>query len=137
MAVQHIGNEIEDPFFPSMLVVGNIHAWAGSDQSLPSIPGIVFVDYRDLGPHISADRQPDIILSAVVGHGFDAVELATILQTCGFRGRYRGVATSLPRPELIRGEVRTRAPDVDFDILELEILAQVSGGFANRKSSLR
>ncbi|RYG92123.1 hypothetical protein EU803_06680 [Loktanella sp. IMCC34160] len=110
-----------------MLVVGNIHAWGGSDQPLPKIKGIDFVDFRELATYLSTSHPPDIILSALVGHGFDSVDLACVLQNAGFTGRYRGVASSLPRPEVIRAEVRSRAPDVDFDVLELEILAQVSG----------
>ncbi|WP_420858868.1 hypothetical protein [Marivivens marinus] len=137
MAVQHIGNDIEDLVVVSMLVVGNIHVWAGSDQPLPAVRGIDFIDYRQLEQHLAQMPSPDVILSALVGHGFDAIDLATVLQGCGYRGRYRGVANALPRPELIRAEVRSRAPDVDFEVVDLEVRAQVSGGFTLRKDRLR
>ncbi|WP_139212205.1 hypothetical protein [Jannaschia pohangensis] len=74
------------------------------------------VSFQELGP----DRLDSamIVLSPVVGVGFDAVDVAMRLHAADFRGRYIAFAPTLPNYELIRREVQGVAPDLNFDIIE-------------------
>jgi len=59
-----------------------------------------------------------IVLSPVVGIGFDAVDVAIRLQSADFRGRYVAFAPTLVDDTMIRTEVKNVAPDLNFDVIE-------------------
>ncbi|WP_368183588.1 hypothetical protein [Aestuariibius sp. HNIBRBA575] len=103
-----------------MLVVGNLSSWRRNGRVLPELDGFHFTGFNDLGESLLKDVQPDVIISALMGEDFDAIELAIALSQLGFSGRYRALVRNLPNPRVVKREVRNAAPDIDFDILELD-----------------
>lgn len=102
-----------------MLVIGNLARWKARGRSLPRLDGFHYMAFAELTSARLADISPDVILSALVGDDFDAVEMAMVLQAIGFRGRYRVIARGLPNPQVVRAEISRAAPEVDFNILSL------------------
>jgi hypothetical protein len=66
----------------------------------------------------------DMVLSPMVGDGFDCLDVAQLLFARGYNGRYRVMAPNLPNPGIIRQEVRTLCPGLDFDIVTEDALSQ-------------
>ena len=83
----------------------------------PNNDGFQFVDIEDLNADLVNEKEPDIILSPLVGDDFDAVDVAIKLIELKFKGRYRAISDEMPDAELIRKEVRAFAPQLDFDLL--------------------
>lgn len=77
----------------------------------------VFLGFDDLTHDRLLELAPDVVLSPMVTSQFDCLELAHRLHGFGFQGRYRAIAPDLPRPELVRNEVRGQFPTLDFDVL--------------------
>ena len=77
----------------------------------------VDVPYSTLAP--SQMRGAMAVLSPVVAHDFDAVDLAGRLQEAGFRGRYIVYSEDVPDERIIRSEVEHVAPDLAFDIIAM------------------
>lgn len=77
------------------------------------------VSHRALGPELLINA-PDLLVSPLIGDGFDAVELARNLVQWGFAGRYIAVAERLPDGGLIRREVQKAAPRLDFTLILLD-----------------
>ena len=63
-----------------------------------------------------ARLAPELILSPLILVRFDVIDLAGRLAALDFRGRYRAVCPLLPRPQVVRDEVRREAPRLDFDL---------------------
>jgi hypothetical protein len=105
---------------PVMLVVGNLRGWTRDGRTLPNLEGFHFAGFSQIEPGLLERIDPEIVLSALMGQDFDAVDLARRLSEAGFRGRYRAVTTALPRPEAIKAEVRAAAPGIDFDLFVID-----------------
>lgn len=104
---------------PSMLIVGRYRF--GDVYKLPAVrsDGYHFVDIADLSVETVRKITPDVVLSALIGNGFDATEIAQVLEAAGFPGRYRVISDPVESSGLIVQEVTRLAPSVDFEILEL------------------
>jgi hypothetical protein len=63
--------------------------------------------------------SPTLVLSPLVQDSFDALEIAAHLSHLEFSGRYRAMVMSLPRSEMVRGEMKAAFPAMDFDLIEL------------------
>lgn len=59
-----------------------------------------------------------LVLSPVLGEGFDAVDLAAFLHNKGYNGRYIAFADHFPDYAIIAREVLAVAPDLTFDVIE-------------------
>ncbi|EAR51008.1 hypothetical protein OG2516_03368 [Oceanicola granulosus HTCC2516] len=86
--------------------------------------GLHFTSFGNLDRGLLGQIEPDIIVSPLVGPGFDALEIARRLQECGFTGCYRAIADKLPHADLVRREVRAAAPDVEFDLVDAADLSE-------------
>lgn len=75
------------------------------------------LEIEDLTPGLIGEAI--VILSPLIGRGFDATDLAARLGREGFRGRYIAVEPEVPNPVAIMDEVASVAPTVHFDIVEL------------------
>lgn len=102
-----------------MLVVGPIAVWHNSQKQLPQIEGVAFVDFSDLTAETLALTKPDFILSALMSAGFDAMDMARVLAELGYKGSYRAVSEELPCPDVVVADVGAVAPDLDFDVVQL------------------
>jgi hypothetical protein len=104
---------------PVMLVVGNASSWRNLGRDLPHLSGFHFAGFGAVNVELLTRVQPDIVVSALMGEDFDAIDLARTLNDLGFVGRYRAMVRNLPNPGVVRREIRHVAPGLDFDILML------------------
>lgn len=108
------GSTFADTSGLRVLAVGNM---VGRDPNLQTVPGAHFVDFEGLTEDVIAGVEPDVVLSPLVTAQFDCVELGYRLVAAGFSGRYRVFADSLPRPDLVKREMKLSFPGLDFDLV--------------------
>ena len=108
------------PLGATVLVVGNLVSWQKTGRQVPSLPGFYFAAFHDVTQSMLQLIGPDLILSALMGDDYDVVELARKLSDLGFRGRYRALTINLPNPHIILNEVTAVAPQVDFNLFDLQ-----------------
>ncbi len=101
----------------TILVVGDLARWRGAP--LPRSKGFRCVAFHELTPELLELVRPQIVLSPLLCSAFDCMDLADVLARAGFRGRYRALSPDLPEPELIRTEIRSACPGLDFDIVSM------------------
>lgn len=99
-----------------VLAVGSSNA-ANTNDKVGDLPGTRFVDFAELTTEMMELHRPDVVLSPLMSSGFDCVELAYRLVDSGFGGRYRAFAEDIPRPEMVKREIRRSFPGLDFDVL--------------------
>ncbi len=69
-------------------------------------------------------RKPaDVVFSPVVGDTYDCIDVAQHLFAAGFSGSYRVMAPDLPNPGILRQEIGSLCPGLDFDIVDLRSLS--------------
>lgn len=105
---------------PLTLIVGDAAAWLSAGRSLPDDPGLHYVSYEELSLSLLESLEPDIVLSPLLGEGFDALDVAAALEKFQFKGRFRALCPKLPNPSLVLKEVQNLCPSVDFDLFEIE-----------------
>lgn len=68
--------------------------------------------------HAALARAPmtDHVVSPLVCEHFDAMDLASELESVGFEGTYTVIVPPLPRPDIVRRELCQIAPRVDIDL---------------------
>ena len=104
----------------TVLVVGNLTSWQKAGRSIPSLAGFHFSSFADVTHELLQTTCPDLVLSALMGDDYDVVELARLLDSLDYAGRYRALTHHLPNPRVILNEVRAAAPGIDFDLFDLE-----------------
>ncbi|MBL4811828.1 MAG: hypothetical protein JKX69_05585 [Rhodobacteraceae bacterium] len=102
-----------------MLVVGDLQRWLGEGRKMPVLPGLRFAGLSELTPALIEEIKPEIVISALMCPAFDALDVAAKLAETGYTGRYRALSETLPNPQVIRAEVRSVAPDLDFDLFQI------------------
>ncbi|MEL6609417.1 MAG: hypothetical protein AAFO58_04180 [Pseudomonadota bacterium] len=103
-------------FTPTILFVDDMTNLSQERLELGGQHVPVHAAFRDISPHLLSEVQPDTVVSPLCGPGFDAADLASLLQEAGFRGRYRAVTRAIPKPWVVLREVRSLAPELNFDI---------------------
>ncbi|WP_143267471.1 hypothetical protein [Aquimixticola soesokkakensis] len=106
-----------------ILVVGEVARWRLKGGAIIDEPDLHYADFYELTFDLMATLRPDVVLSPVICAAFDCLDLAQRLSQLEFRGLYRSVAVGLPRPEIIKREVRGLCPDIDFDFLADDALS--------------
>jgi len=101
-----------------ILVVGDVR----DPTALPRIPGFHFRPFDAVNRKLLASLAPEVVLSALIGPDFDAIDLARRLGEAGFAGRYRAVTGKLPNARAVVAEVRAVAPGLDFDLFVIDEL---------------
>ncbi len=72
-------------------------------------------------------RQPaDLVLSPMVGDTYDCIDVAQHLFAAGFTGSYRVMTPALPNPGILRQEIRSMCPGLDFDLVDLRALSDTA-----------
>ncbi|MDP5084556.1 MAG: hypothetical protein NWQ23_03975 [Yoonia sp.] len=100
-----------------ILVIGDIDRWFAEGRLTAELDDYHFIDFDTLTEEALEGFAPDIILSPLLANGFDALDIAARLQGFGFKGRYRVVAAPVPNADVVLADIRTHAPDIDFDLL--------------------
>lgn len=103
-----------------ILIVGGVRAWLEAGRQLPQLDRTHYADLADLSARLLDRLRPDIVISPLFGPGFDAIDVALALERLGFSGQFRAVTPDLPQPSLVRREIASLAPGLDFDILVLD-----------------
>lgn len=103
-----------------MLVVGTVGYEPRKIDINLTTQKIVFANFSEISTKMLRLIRPDVVLSTLIGDHFDAMDLAVKLKNIGFSGRYRAVTLGLPDPDLIRSEVHFMAPDLDFDVYQMD-----------------
>lgn len=98
------------------MIVGDAAAWLSAGRSLPDDPSLHYVSFDEMSPRLLESVAPDIVLTPLLGQGFDALDLASLLQGFKFTGRFRALCPKLPNPDLVMQEIQSLCPNVDFDL---------------------
>ena len=104
---------------PHMLIVGNILQWGLQGRILPANENCWFIDFDALSAGTITRLKPQIILSPLVGDGFDAIGVVRKLSQLFYTGPYRAISGDLPNPVAVSQEVSASAPSVNFDLVIL------------------
>ena len=70
--------------------------------------------------HVTGARAPGLVISPLETGYFDAIDLIRRLSRLGYRGRYLALAGSEPDIALIRREVQSHAPRLNFDVVAMD-----------------
>lgn len=108
---------------PVLLAVGEMSGWHMRGDGLPQDSAITFIEFRELTAELLEALTPDIILSPLMCSSFDCMDLAQMLEGLGFAGRYRAIDSQIPQPDLIRREVQDLCPQLDFDLVSIDMAA--------------
>lgn len=106
---------------PFVLIVGEVDYWRKSGRELPAGSQIAFLNFSDVNADLLAIIRPDVIMSPLLCISFDCLDLTQLLKAAGYRGRYRVLAPGLPDPTVIKAEVRSLDPDLDFDVISTQM----------------
>ncbi len=102
---------------PVMLVIGDVGRWNAEGRDTPTLENCHFASVDDLDSALLDRLRPDFVISALIGAGVDAIEIAERLTGLSYGGAYRAiVGQSIPNTGVIRSEIKAVAPDLDFDI---------------------
>lgn len=85
---------------------------------LPASEQMTFVQYGEVTTGLLKQLSPTVVLSPVICNSFDCIDLALRLIEIGYQGKYRVLADGLAKPGMIKSEVRSQAPGLDFDTVD-------------------
>lgn len=102
-----------------VLAVGDVPAWTGAGRRVPTDRHVFYAEFHQVTAELLTQVAPTLVLSPLLARRFDCVDLAQVLWTLRYRGRYRAMDKRLPDPALIAREVRMLVPGLDFDVIEL------------------
>lgn len=100
-----------------ILVIGHLRFPDREGAALLRQQGYRFACFAELDADLLRAARPDMVVSALIGDGFDAMDVARRLMQLGYAGPYRALSPPLPRPDLVRAEIRAAAPALDFDLV--------------------
>ncbi|MBW6417188.1 hypothetical protein [Celeribacter sp. PS-C1] len=103
-----------------ILMVGEPQRMQTLKRHFPQDTGLFFIEFCDLTPEILHSINPGSVVAPVISAHFDCLDLAALLQDADYKGAFRAITKGLPRPEIVRNEVRSQFPDLDFDMLSPE-----------------
>ena len=104
----------------NILVIGEVARWQGAAPVSPDQQRVKCLDFLDVTAEILREVDPEYVLSPLLCQSFDCLDLAIVLENAGFRGRYRVICENLPDPTLVRSEIKSRCPGLDFDVVNLD-----------------
>ena len=99
----------------SILAVGDPDVWSRQGHDITQ-QNLSFVGFDEISEATLEQHKPDVIISPVLTHEFDCIELTLLLRNLGYQGAYRAVAQDMPRPCLIEREVSQLYPELNFKI---------------------
>jgi hypothetical protein len=108
---------------PIILVVGDRNSESKHYNKQLYIENLHYLSFAELTKCRLNIINPDVIVSALVGHTFDVIDTARLLKFLNFSGSYRACTNHIPRPDIICSEVFRVAPELDFGILPLDQLS--------------
>ena len=121
-----IGNDIAQHAAPwgdlrgvrvSILAVGDTTEWLRQRQPLPPGGRIILASFSDLSQDLVSRIRPKLVLSPLLARDFDCIDLAQMLHVLGFAGQYRVISENVPDPAIVKTEIKSMCPGLDFGIL--------------------
>lgn len=91
----------------------------GGNPENPDVRLVEFDEFLEL----STRKPADVVLSPMIGDTYDCIDVAQHLFAAGFTGSYRVMTPDLPNPGILRQEIRSLCPGLDFDLVELRSLS--------------
>lgn len=86
---------------------------------LPEHCDLCFAGIGALQMVVLQQIAPSMIISPLVGDGFDALEIAKFLSDAHYRGHYRIISPKLPRSSVVLSELSLATPHLKIKLLEL------------------
>ena len=123
---------IKLPLDPLVLSIG-----IGEEQGPRMAEGQtpVFLGYDRLDRDLIRKIAPERVLSWLFCNDYDAYDVAFLLTTSGFRGKYRAIADSLPEPAAVTREIRGCFPGLDFRVVCPAPLSSGASAYHDRMAS--
>ncbi len=101
----------------SILAVGEPEEWLQSGHATPITSSVQFVSINEVNETLLEHLCPTVVISPALSRRFDCIDLAQILCSHRYQGRYRAVSRELPNPTMVEREIRSLCPGLDFAIL--------------------
>lgn len=102
-----------------MLAVGEMSLWRDAGRLLQPSSRITFVEFSELSPEYLQAVVPEFVVSNVISRSFDCLDLAQLLYSADFLGRYRIIDYDVPDPRLVLHEINALCPGLDVDVVSL------------------
>lgn len=107
----------DNPTAAVILAVGDQVTGQEDALKFPESNKIYYASFAEVTAERLNDLSPVLVVSPLMCHSFDCLDLATRLQELGFQGKYRVLAPNVTNPKMIRAEIAAQAPQVDVEIL--------------------
>lgn len=104
----------------TILAVGDVDEWTRHRGSLPVSGKLAFSSFEGITQELFQIINPEVVFSPILARGFDCIDLAQVLSSIGYPGRYRAIAAALPDPDIVKREIRSMCPGLDFDVIILD-----------------
>ena len=101
----------------AILAVGDSDEWLRKGNRLPTEGGVMFVSIEQVTAALLERTCPSVIISPALSARFDCIDLAQVLHSLNYKGRYRAVSRELPNPAMVEREIHQLCPRLDFAIL--------------------
>lgn len=103
------------PVRARILAVGDLASALATDITRPE--DVVCLPFAEIDAAALARIRPEVVISLMVGPGFDCIDVAERLTEAGFRGTFRAVAPRVPDKGMVQREISDRFPGLDFDLV--------------------
>lgn len=101
----------------SVAFIGDAAGLFDARRLLGSCPPDRAYHIHELDGHMRGSYRPEMVVCLAIGALFDCLDVARVLGFHEFDGRFRVIASGLPRPRMIRDELRRIHPALDTDLL--------------------
>ena len=99
----------------------------GFITSLPVHVTAIPIQFSALEQKLVSSVSPTKVVVPLMARGFDAAEVVEQLATCGFRGSVWVLAPKLPNRRMVERELKSMAPGIQVELIELDEVAPVDG----------
>lgn len=100
-----------------VLMVGEPARLQFLKKHFPEQSSVFFVEFSDLSREILLGIHPEVVVCPAICGPFDCLDLAALLSEAGFKGVFRVLSHSLPRPNIVAREMRQNFPNLNFGLI--------------------
>lgn len=115
-----LSREVDKRSTGMVLMVGEPQRLQTLKEHFPGRSGVFFIEYSDLSADILRALQPTAVVAPAISAHFDCLDLAEFLSLSEYKGAFRIFAQDIPKPDIIRREVRQYYPALNFEVLKTE-----------------
>ena len=109
-----------DEMSVAILAVGDSKEWLRQGNPLPMDGSVHFVSIEDVTDVLMSRLCPSVVLSPALTDRFDCIDLAMLLHSLRFKGRYCAISGDLPDPSMVEREIKSLCRGLNFTILQAE-----------------